>query len=121
MSRRLTLKFVIPCTLLAILAGPLCAVAAIVEQNDDPPTRVVKYGDLDLSRSEGAAALFSRINVAAREVCQPVNIWALKMLAQASECRHQAIAQAVADVNSSTLTKCYETKTHFGISAAKQR
>src|ERR1700675_1275576 len=112
MSRRLTLKFVVPCTLLAILAGPVSAVAAIVEQSDEPPTRVVKFGDLDLNRSQGAAALYTRINAAAREVCQPENIWALKLLAQASECRHQAIAQAVADVNSSTLTKYYETKTY---------
>jgi UrcA family protein len=121
MCRRLTLKIAIPCTLLAILAGPVSAVAAIAEQSDDPPTRVVKFGDLDLSRSEAAAALYSRIDAAAREVCQPVNIWALKLLVQSSQCRHHAIAQAVADVNSSTLTKYYETKTYFGIRDAAQR
>lgn len=117
----LKMKCVVPCTLLAILAGPVSAVAAIVEQSDLPPTRVVKFGDLDLNRNEGAAALYSRINEAAREVCQPLSVWALSLLAQMNECRHQAIAHAVADVNSSALTKYYQTKTNFSIRDAEQR
>ena len=121
MSRLLKIKCVVPYTLLAILAGPVSAVAAIIEQSNEPPTRVVKFGDLDLSRSEGAAALYSRINAAAREVCQPLSVWALRLLVQSNECRHQAIAQAVAEVNSSTLTKYYQTNTNFGIRDAEQR
>ncbi len=112
MSHLLKLKFAIPCWLLAILMGPVGAVAATVEHSDDPPKRVVRFGDLDLTSSEGAAVLYSRISAAAREVCQPLDVWEPKLLLQKTyECRHQAIAQAIADVNSPTLTKYYQTKT----------
>jgi UrcA family protein len=121
MSRPLKMKLVVPCTLLAILTGPVSAVAANVEQNDDPPKRVVKFADLDLTRREGAAVLYSRINAAAREVCQSPDVWALKLLVQTYECRHQAIAQAIADVDSPTLTEYYDTKTNLGVRNAKPR
>jgi UrcA family protein len=113
MPRFLNMKFVIPCSLLAILMGPLSTIAATFDLSDDPPTRVVKFGDLDLTRSEGAAVLYSRISVAAREVCEP-QLWELNMQALSYECQHRAIAKAVANVDSSTLTKYYESKTNFG-------
>jgi UrcA family protein len=121
MSRHLKTKFIIPCSLIAILTGPLGAVAATVEQTDDVPTRVVKFGDLDLNRSEGAAALYARISAAAREVCPPSRVWALRLHAESNECRHRAIAKAISDVGSSTLTKYYQEKTNFGIRESQQR
>jgi UrcA family protein len=120
MPRLLKMKCVVPCSLLAILLGPLSAVAATVQQSDDPPTRVVKFGDLDLTRSEEAAVLYSRISVAAREVC-PQSLWALESQVQSYECRHQAIAKAIADVDSTALTRYYETKTNFGIRENRHR
>ena len=120
MPRLLKMKCVVSCSLLAILMGPLSAVAATVQQSDDPPTRVVKFGDLDLTRSEEVAVLYSRISAAARRVC-PLSVWSLQLQAESYECRHQAIARAIADVDSSTLTKYYQTKTNFGIRENRPR
>ena len=39
----------------------------------DVPTLTVKYADLDLSRIDGAATLYSRISHAARTVCAPLD------------------------------------------------
>ena len=57
-------KTAVPCALLAILLGPLSAYAdAYAAPGYEVATRTVKYGDLDLSRAEGAAHLYSRIHV----------------------------------------------------------
>jgi UrcA family protein len=115
MLRLLRLNFGISFSLLAILMAPLGASAATSEQNDNPPTRVVKFGDLDLTRNEAAEVLYLRISGAARAVCEP-KIWRLESPSQNYECRHRAIARAIADVGASTLTEYYQTKTNFGIS-----
>jgi len=46
-----------------------CGAVSIAGDNDDAPRAVVKFGDLDLSNPQGAAALYSRIHAAAYDVC----------------------------------------------------
>jgi UrcA family protein len=74
---------------------------------DEPPTRVVKVGDLDLSQKSGVATLYSRIRSAAREVCEPLDEVSIKLLRERFDCRQDAVARAVADVNSPALTNYY--------------
>jgi|HubBroStandDraft_5_1064220.scaffolds.fasta_scaffold294316_2 UrcA family protein len=119
MFRLLVLKFVVPSALLAIFVGPAAAVAAIIEPSDAAPRRVVKFADLDLTRSEGAAVLYSRISAAAREVCE-LQLSLPNMQSQTYACRHLAIAKAIADVGSQTLTKYYLTKSGYGIKESQQ-
>jgi UrcA family protein len=120
MFRLLRLNFGITFSLLAILLAPLSASAATSAPSDNPRTRVVTFGDLDLTRSEGAKMLYLRIRGAARDVCEP-KIWLLESPSQTYDCRHRAIAKAIADVGASTLTEYYQTKTPSGISEGQHR
>src|SRR5213083_1778006 len=91
-------KTAVPCALLAMLVGPLsaCADAFAAPPGYEVATRTVKFGDLDLSRSAGAAALYSRIQNAARAVCEPaISTGAKESNAFARRCREQSIARAV--------------------------
>jgi UrcA family protein len=82
---------------------------------DDSHSRVVKFADLDLTRSQGAVALYARIRSAAREVCLPQYNWVMEMRAISEQCREQAIARAVSDVNAPALTVYYQ-----GLAGAKR-
>jgi UrcA family protein len=110
---RLKLKFILSCALAGLLAGPVGALAATTDRLDILPSRTVKYGDLDLNRDAGVAALFSRIKTAAREVCQPVDVVFLNLVRQRYNCSQDAIARAVADVNSPLLTSYFLDKTNL--------
>lgn len=102
---RFKLKFLVPCALAGILASPLSALAATL---DAPlPSRVVQFGDLDLNRDSGVATLYLRIRSAATEVCDPLDALLVKLLRERFDCRQDAIARAVADVNSPALTAYY--------------
>jgi len=85
-----------------VLAGSL-GVAQAAAPADDVPTVVVHYGDLDLSTTDGAKALYKRISFAAGQVCpfedsiQPLRV------AMNHSCRNAAIERAVNAVNSSKL------------------
>jgi len=103
------LKFLIPCALAGLLANPLSALAATL---DAPlPSRVVDFGDLDLNHGSGVATLYLRIRSAATEVCDPLDVMLVKLLRERFDCRQDAIARAVADVNSPALTAYYLSKT----------
>ena len=82
----------------------MAAVSTTVELQDDGPSRIVKFADLDLTHSQGAAVLYSRIKSAARAVCLPADNWMIKLRSIADHCRDDAIARAVADVNAPALT-----------------
>jgi UrcA family protein len=118
MSRFLKTMSVLPCVL-AVAASPLTAVAMQAgPPPDEPLKRVVSYADLDLSRDSGVATLYSRINSAAREVCEPIDDWALRL--QRFDCRQAAIARAIADANLPTLTSLYLTKSKTAAVHAQQ-
>ena len=98
------------CALLATLASPLSALATTINVLEPAPSRVVKFGDLDLSRDAGVAALYSRIKAAAREVCVPLDAATMQLVRVRFDCRQGAIARAVGDVNSPALTSYYLEK-----------
>jgi UrcA family protein len=105
------LRTVVACSLLATSLGSLAAAATSVTAEEDTPSRLVKFADLDLRRSEGAAALYARISSAAREVCSPEYNWVMEMRAKSAQCRSQAIANAVAGVDAPALTTYYTDHT----------
>jgi UrcA family protein len=115
-------KTAVPCALLAILLGPLSACAdAYAAPGYEVATRTVKYGDLDLSRAEGAAHLYSRIQTAARAVCGPaISSGARDSILVSWHCMEQSIARAVADVNAPTLTSYHLMKTRHAVMLARQ-
>jgi len=75
MRRQTNMRIAIPGLLLSTLLGSLsaCTDAVAAEQAAEVATRRVGYADLDLTRDAGAAALYSRIHFAARQVCEPVS------------------------------------------------
>jgi len=116
-------KTAVPYALLAILLGSLsaCADAYAAPPGYEVATRRVKYGDLDLTRSAGAATLYVRIRNAANAVCEPaMSSGARDSMLLTRRCKEQSIARAVADVNAPTLTSYYLTKTKQAITLARQ-
>ena len=123
MRHLMNTKTAVPCALLAVLLGSVsaCADAYAALPRYDVATRTVKFGDLDLTRSAGVAALYSRIQNAARAVCEPaVSLGARNSLLLARRCMEQSITRAVADVNAPALTSYYLTKTKQAITLARQ-
>lgn len=81
-------------------------------QNLEFAQRTVKFADLDLTRAEGAATLYSRIHSAARQVCTPTfATWEWEAARTARPCVDKAIDRAVAQVNAPALTSYYTTRT----------
>jgi UrcA family protein len=81
---------------------------------------VVKFGDLDLTRPDGAQELYRRIKHAARDVCETVSSGGSAVAIANLMCTDQAIARAVTTVDSPLLTQRYEHKTHREILQPQQ-
>jgi UrcA family protein len=73
----------------------------------DVPTTTVRYADLDLSTSQGAARLYSRIRSAAEAVCPGSDRGDLAAKFRWRDCVKQAIAGAVTNVNRPALSAVY--------------
>jgi UrcA family protein len=96
-----------------------CADADAAQPGNAVATRRVKFGDLDVTRSAGAATLYSRIQRAAREVCEPgFASGAREVILLTHRCMEQSIARAVADVNAPALTAYHLAKTKQAITLA---
>ena len=67
-------------------------------------TKTVKFKDLDISKADGARALYGRIGAAAREVCRA------EFYATARSCRSQAVDQAVQHVGSPILSSIHRSE-----------
>jgi len=88
-----------------------CGAVSIASDNVYVHQRVVKFGDLDISHREGAVTLYSRILVAARDVCG----WDMDQVfgeaqARAQRCIVKAVADAVTAVGSPQLIVIYNAK-----------
>lgn len=91
----------------------LAAAAAQVSASElQGPDVVVRYGDLDLSTRAGAETLYSRIQLAAAQVCRGSDSFDLIMRAAAVRCQNALVAHAVANVPSPQLAAVYES--HHG-------
>lgn len=91
----------------ALLLGSALAISA----TSDPARVEVSYRDLDLSSAQGAKALYRRIDRAAIHVCARLNGRSLHEKTQFQQCRREAIANAVASVNRTTLTAEHVSRT----------
>ena len=100
----------------ALIRGTLAVVAisaafAGAVRADEAPQMLVKYADLNVNSSAGAARLYQRIRLAADRVCELPGERDLAVLAKEKDCARQAIAQAVSAVGNPPLTRIYEAKT----------
>lgn len=88
---------------IAVLVGCLLAgtvgAAQAATSDDAVPTIVVRYGDLDLSTTDGARVLYQRISVAAHQVCPFEYSRAVSQIGKNRACREAAIERAVNAVN----------------------
>jgi UrcA family protein len=89
-------------TLLAMTAH-----AATTPSQDrlQPPSRAVRYGDLDLSTTEGSARLYRRLTHAAQQVCPQVQPKDLGDYIRSRDCQVEAIRRAVRDIDSPMLAR----------------
>jgi UrcA family protein len=98
----------------AAIALALVSVATVsaARSLDSPPQRIVKFGDVNLATDSGVAMLYSRIRSAAREVCEPGNVWNVESLLASKECTDLAIERAVDDINDPHLTSYHRAHSH---------
>jgi UrcA family protein len=83
---------------------------SIAADESDAPQAVVKFGDLNLSNPQGAAALYHRIWSAAVTVCRPQDDRSLASKSRVQSCVHKAIAEAVTKVDRDELFAVYNAK-----------
>ena len=102
---------------LAVSAQTALAADLIV---DSPRHTSVQFGDLDLSRVEGAATLYQRLRLAAETVCADVGSKDLASAARAKSCISEAISTAVAQINRPVLNAYYRSKLGIGNAAMRQ-
>jgi UrcA family protein len=72
---------------------------------------IVRFADLDLSKVNGAASLYSRLRHAAAIVCSPLDSRSLIVATQYRACVNQAIDRAVASVDRPMLSQYHESHT----------
>jgi UrcA family protein len=81
-----------------------CTLAMTAGAQESLPSKTVRYGDLDISRPEGAKVLYQRIRAAARDVCE-LSIGGDPVLHIAQRaCLDTAIDNAVRKVDAPALT-----------------
>jgi UrcA family protein len=79
--------------------------------DDVRPKQVVSFADLNISRLEGIAQLYRRIQNAGRQVCAPYSERDLGQVARSHVCLEQAISGAVSSLNIQALTSYHLAKT----------
>lgn len=79
------------------------------------PQLAVKFGDLDVSTSQGAAALYGRIHSAAYNVCWRLSDSNEAFKSSKDACLQKVIAAAVTKVNEPALSAVFASK--YGVSA----
>ena len=91
---------------------------ASASTRDTPRTVIVKYGDLDLASKNGVAALHSRLNRAARQVCSPLDSRVLGLREQFDQCVTDAVTDAVRTVGNPNLSLYHRYGKHADIVAS---
>ncbi|MGO9989314.1 MAG: UrcA family protein [Steroidobacteraceae bacterium] len=100
----------------AILSALAFSFATVSDADDDtaPPQVIVKFGDLDVSTSQGAAALYGRIRSAAVNVCSRMYVDEQAYKWHKNACLQKVIEDAVIKVNRPALSAVFASK--FGVS-----
>jgi UrcA family protein len=101
----------------AILSAVAFSFATVSRADDDatPPQVTVKFGDLDVSTSQGAETLYRRIRGAAVNVCSRMYIDSQSYKWHGSACLQKVIGDAVVKVNRPALSAVFASKS--GVSA----
>jgi UrcA family protein len=96
----------------AILTTLISSFSALCSAADagEVPQAIVKYGDLDVTSTAGAATLFNRIRAASQTVCAPLAGGDFVAMFRWEKCVKQAIGGAVAKVNQPALSAAYAAK-----------
>jgi UrcA family protein len=104
-----------------LVAGAILSALALnfatVSRADDgtaPPQVIVKFGDLNISTSQGAAALYRRIHSAAIEVCSRMYNEEQAYRWHKNTCLQKVIADAVIKVNRPELSAVFAST--YGVS-----
>jgi UrcA family protein len=108
------------CTAVALgfsAAGASAATSKIQFVSDGVNKYVVQLSDLDLSKIDGAAALYNRVSYAAAIVCNSLRSRDVGIAAKYRDCVAQAIAGAVASVDRPLVSQYHESRTK-GVKAA---
>jgi UrcA family protein len=91
----------------AALMAITCVANGGTAQTGDPNqplTKTVTYGDLNLNSEQGAKVLYARLRRAASDVCYPLDSIELTHRRQWQNCVDNAMASAVQKVNSPLVT-----------------
>jgi UrcA family protein len=104
---------------LALLtAGSLAAALSFGAVNaatpEDPPSVVVKYSAQDLNTESGVKEVYHRLVRAARQVCPQMSIQDLSMQEKVAECRDQAVARAIRQIDNAQLAALYASHSKNG-------
>jgi UrcA family protein len=106
-------KSIITIAVSVVLTG--CSVPADARDRESAgPVRsvIVRYAELDLSKPQGIAVLYGRIQTAAQRVCRAdSSAYGLYDRANYSKCYRAAVERAVSQVNLLTLTALHRAKT----------
>ena len=95
------------------LSGPATLFAGMPTDAADNLAAVhVSYAGLDLSSEAGAAILYRRLKVAARQVCESLNERQLTQHARWAACYEKALTDAVAQVNQPQVTALHRIQRH---------
>jgi UrcA family protein len=96
----------------AILSALAFSFATVsrADEHTTPPQEIVKFGDLDVSTSQGAAALYGRIHSAAINVCWRMYDSGLAYWVEKDACLKKAIGDAVITINRPALSAVFASK-----------
>jgi UrcA family protein len=101
--------------MLGAFAGVMGAGAAGAASPDsDVPSVVVKYSEQSLATDEGVHALYRRITNAAKQVCPDASSRSLSRQSQVEQCRDQAIARAIRQIDNSRLAALHAVHSKNG-------
>jgi UrcA family protein len=104
------LRALIAAASVAALASGFATVCAAGD--GDTLSVTVKYGDLNISNPKGAATLYSRLAVAARQVCGGYNISSgnFEPAGSGTDCVRKALSDAIRKVGQPELIAIYNAK-----------
>ncbi|HTE39726.1 MAG TPA: UrcA family protein, partial [Steroidobacteraceae bacterium] len=87
--------------------APGIAVAGGADRNASEPITVY-YGKLDLSKEADANKLYGQLQVAARQICAPLDGRELRRKAAWKACYSETLANAVLQVNREAVTALHQ-------------
>jgi UrcA family protein len=100
--------------LLGSAAVMAAGAASAATPHSDVPTFVVKYSAESLTTDAGVNDLYRRITYAAKRVCPDASVRDFSAQRQVEECRSQAVARAIGQIDNSQLAALYAVHSKNG-------